>query len=302
MSLLALTFVSVFVLVASAGLLIFGWKKRPRMGSALVSEFDRIKPAGPWGQAGESIGNFVQHFDRVLPKSQSEVSVLRQRLIRAGFREDSAAKIFFGTKVLGMTIVTIAAFATGLAALNYFLVIAFALGVGFLAPDFWLGRRIRDRQKQIRLSLPDLLDLLVVCVEAGLSIDQATARTASELARTHKAIADELMVLVLEQRAGCPRADAWRHFAERTDVQSVRSVVTMLVQCEQFGTSIARTLRVHAQASRSRRIQQVEEEAAKTGIKILFPLVLCIFPNLFLVVLGPAIMLMLDSLQSNFNH
>jgi tight adherence protein C len=192
--------------------------------------------------------------------------------------------------------------ATGLVKYNYFIVLLLALGLGFLAPDFWLGRRIAKRQREIRRGLPDVLDLLIVCVEAGLSLDQATARTSQELDRSGTALSDEMGVVVLEQRAGCPRSDAWRHLADRTDVDSVRSVVSMLVQSEVFGTSIARTLRVHSETLRTQRIQQVEEQAAKTGIKILFPLVFCIFPNLFLVTLGPAIMLMMDSFSKNLNH
>jgi tight adherence protein C len=147
-----------------------------------------------------------------------------------------------------------------------------------------------------------VLDLLIVCVEAGLSIDQATIRTAQEMGISRSPIADELDVVILEQRAGCPRTDAWKHLAERTDVDCVRNIVSMLVQADQFGTSIAKTLRIYSQTLRTQRIQQVEEQAAKTGIKILFPLVLFIFPNLFLVVLGPPVMMMLDALHSNFNH
>ncbi len=239
---------------------------------------------------------------RVLPKSRKEVSVLRRRLVRAGFREDSAVRLFYGAKFLAMLVLLALVLATGAARLNYFMMILVALGTGFVAPDFWLSRRIKARQRQIRLGLPDVLDLLVVCVEAGLSLDQATLRAAQEVGGGRPAIADELHVVILEQRAGSPRADAWKRLAERTDVDSVHHLVAMLVQSEQLGTSIARTLRLHAQALRTQRIQQVEEQAAKTGIKILFPLVLCIFPNLFLVVLGPAVMQMLDTFRGNFNH
>jgi tight adherence protein C len=137
----------------------------------------------------------------------------------------------------------------------------------------------------------------VICVEAGLGLDQATARTARELNRAHPAISDELEVVVLEQRAGRPRADAWRHMAERTDVDVVRNLVSLLVQSEQFGTSIAKSLRTHSDTLRTQRIQEVEELAAKTTIKLIFPLVLFIFPCLFLVTLGPAVILMAESFK-----
>jgi tight adherence protein C len=150
--------------------------------------------------------------------------------------------------------------------------------------------------------LPDVLDLLIICIEAGLGLDQATARTAHELERSHKAISDELGVVVLEQRAGRPRSDAWRHMAERTDVDIIRNLVTMLVQSEQFGTSIAKTLRTHSETLRTQRVQSVEERAAKTTVKLIFPLVLFIFPCLFLVTLGPAAILMSESFGKNFGQ
>jgi len=143
---------------------------------------------------------------------------------------------------------------------------------------------------------------MVICVEAGLSLDQATARTAQESGGQSSALSDELGVVVLEQRAGCPRTDAWKHMAERSGEDCVRNLVSVLVQAEQFGTSVAKTLRVHSDILRNKRVQQVEEMAAKTTIKILFPLVLFIFPVLFLVTIGPAMILMLDSFKSAVGH
>ena len=147
-----------------------------------------------------------------------------------------------------------------------------------------------------------MLDLLVICMEAGQSLDQATARTADELRRAKPEISDELGVVVLEQRAGRPRAEAWRHFAQRTAVDSVRNLVSVLVQAEQFGTSIAKTLRIHADTLRTQRRQQVEEQAAKTTVKLVFPLVLFIFPSIFLVALGPAAITIQESFKKFFNH
>ena len=183
-----------------------------------------------------------------------------------------------------------------------FFVYAVCLGIGFLAPDFWLGRKIKKRQSKIRRGLPDVLDLLVICIEAGLSLDQATVRSSEELAHAQPELCDELHIVVLEQRAGRPRQDTWKHLAERTDVDCVRQLVNMMVQAEQFGTSVGKTLRTHSDTLRTQRIQQVEEQAAKTTIKLIFPLVFFIFPSLFLVVLGPAVIIMMDSFKTLFSH
>ena len=171
---------------------------------------------------------------------------------------------------------------------------ALAIGLGFLMPDFWLGNRIKARQLSLRLGLPDALDLIVVCIEAGLSLDKATLRTADELHLSQPAISYELKLVNLEQRAGRARTDAWRNFAERTDVESVRSMVAVFVQADQFGTSISKALRVHSDTLRVQRRQQAEEQAAKTTVKLVFPLVFFIFPSIFLVTLGPAMIAIME--------
>jgi tight adherence protein C len=297
-----LTFCSIFTLISAGGFFLFNREKKPRISSIFTDPNQTHGLAGPLQQAGASLGTFVSRFDSVVPKTKKDVSILRQRLIRAGLREKSAVNTFYGSKFILMLAFLIIVLSTGLASVNYFMIILVALGVGFLAPDFWLTRRIKARKRQIRLALPDVLDLLVVCVEAGLSLDLALSRAAQEIAGTRSAIADEFSVLRLEQSAGCLRADAWKHLAERTGVDSVRYLASILIQSEQLGTSISRSLRVYSQALRTQRIQQLEEQAAKAGIKIVFPLALFIFPNLFLVVLGPALMEILDSLSGIVNR
>jgi tight adherence protein C len=193
------------------------------------------------------------------------------------------------------------AWASGLLSLGGPFLLLIAAALGFLTPDFWLTNKIKKRQKAVRRGLPDVLDLLVICIEAGLSLDHATARTAVELKAAQPELCDELYVVVLEQRAGRPRGEAWKHMAERTDVDCVSNLVSMLMQAEQFGTSIARTLRVHSDTLRTQRVQAIEEAAAKTTIKLLFPLVLFIFPSLFVVVLGPAVISIIQSLK-DLNH
>jgi tight adherence protein C len=303
MGFVAFTFFAIFLLIASGGMLLFYREAMLQRISSVVSSRGKGRTVlGTIRQTRFSFGGMVENLERVLPKSQAEVSVTQQRLIRAGYRNDSAVKLFYGAKVLAPLTLCMLALVSGMARHNAFFVYALALGLGFLAPDFWLGRRITMRQKRIRLGLPDVLDLMVICIEAGLSLDQATARTAEELRLAQPAISDELGIVVLEQRAGRARSDAWKQFAERTGVDSVRNLVSVLVQSEQLGTSVAKTLRVHSDTLRTQRRQRVEEQAAKTTIKLVFPLVLFIFPSLFLVTLGPALIIMSESFQKYFNQ
>jgi tight adherence protein C len=297
MGVILLTFLVVFGLIASGGLLLFHREEMLQRISDVINP--RPKPKSLLSaiqQTGLSIGGVVEHFENVVPKSQAEVSVLLQRLTCAGFRNESAPRVFYGSKAVLMVVLCLLALVTGLGSLNPLLVYVLALAIGYLGPDIWLTRRIKTRQGRIRRGLPDVLDLLIICIEAGLSLDQATARSAVELKLAQPELCDELGIVVLEQRAGRARGEAWKHLADRTDVDAIRNLTTMLVQAEQFGTSIAKTLRVHGDTLRTQRVQAVEEAAAKTTIKLLFPLVFFIFPTLFVVALGPAVI----SIMANF--
>jgi tight adherence protein C len=297
-----LAFAGVFLMILSGGLLLFYREEMlHRISEAINPQPKEKSLLSAIQKTGLSIGGVIEHFENVLPKSQAEVSIVLQRLQRAGFRDESAVKIFYGSKVLIPILLCILAWVTGLLSLAGPFVLIMAAALGFLGPDFWLTNRIKKRQGKIRRGLPDVLDLLVICIEAGLSLDHATARTAIELKLAQPELCDELNIVVLEQRAGRPRGDAWKHMAERTDVDCVSNLVSMLIQAEQFGTSIARTLRVHSDTLRSQRVQAVEEAAAKTTIKLLFPLVLFIFPSLFVVVLGPAVISIMESFK-DLNH
>jgi tight adherence protein C len=299
----AFSFFVIFLLIASGGLLLFYREAMLQRLSAVVTP--RAKQSGLMNairRTGFSISGMVEHLERVLPRSQAESSVVQQRLIRAGYREDSAVEIFYGAKVLVPLVLCMLVLVTGLTRYGSFFTYVMAAGLGFLVPDFWLGRRISIRQASIRRGLPDVLDLLVICIEAGLSLDQATSRTAEELHLAQPAICDELVIVMLELRAGRARVDAWKHFAERTAVDCVRNLVSVLVQSEQFGTSVAKTLRIHSDVLRTQRRQQVEEQAAKTSVKLVFPLVFFIFPSLFLVTLGPAVIIMSESFKQYLTH
>lgn len=303
MTLIIIIFLSVFLLIGSVGALLFYREAMVQRIAAVV--FDRPEKTGIAGtieKAGESLGVVLGKVEKVVPKSQSEISVVQQRLVRAGFRSESSMKGFYAAKAIVPLVICVVLSLTGLAKESPFIFYAGGLGIGYLAPDFWLGRKIKKRQYQVKRSLPDVLDLLVICLEAGLGMDQATTRTATELASTHPTIADELDLVVLEQRAGRPRSECWRSMAERTDVDVVRNLVSTLVQAEQFGTSIAKTLRVHSETMRTQRVQEIEEAAAKTTIKLIFPLVLFIFPCMFIVTIGPAILVIQEQFKNLFNQ
>jgi len=296
MGLILIAFLVIFLLIGSGGVLLFYREQMVQRLSAVIAPEEKQNKSliGTIQQSGFSLSGVMEHLEKVIPKSEAETSVKQQRLIRCGYRSDSAPKAFYSAQLLVPVVLCLIAFFAG--ASGFILYVA-AAGLGYLAPDFWLSNRIKARQNKIRRGLPDVLDLLVICIEAGLSLDQATKRTTEELSKAQPAICDELNIVVLEQRAGRPRSDCWRHMAERTDVDSIRNLVSVLVQSEQFGTSIAKTLRTHSDTLRTQRIQKCEEMAAKTTVKLVFPLVLFIFPSLFLVVLGPALITMQDSFK-----
>jgi len=227
---------------------------------------------------------------------------LRDRLIHAGYRGASALPFFLGLRVV--LTAGICLLAVSLAAANDFggmLMIVTAMwgaGSGWLLPGFFLSMRVTARQKEIQLALPDALDLLVICVEAGLGLNQALIRVAKEIRHVSGLLSEEIGVTNFQIRAGIPRGEALTNLGERTGVPDVRTLVTTMIQTERFGTSIAQSLRVHADTLRLKRKQRAEEAAAKTTIKIVFPLALCVFPALFVVVLGPAVIQMYQTLSS----
>ena len=303
MTFVFVSFCTVFLLVAASGIWMAGRETvSDRIRQVIDPSFRRKGLIDSIFSGNISLTSLVEWFEQLLPRSKSEVSILKQRLVRAGFREDSAVRFFYGCKIVLPLAFTILASVTGITAIGPIFVYPTCIGGGFLLPDFWLGRLIKRRQSRIRRGLPDVLDLLVICVEAGLSLDQATARTAKEMDRLQPDLCDELGMLVLEQHAGRPRSEAWKNMAERTGEETVRNMVGMLVQVEQLGTSVARTLRVHSDTLRTQRIQHIEEMAAKTSVKLVFPLVFFIFPAVFLVALGPAAIMMYDAFSRLVNQ
>jgi len=221
---------------------------------------------------------------------------LVRRLMLAGYRKPAHADIFLGARLAIPAVfgVLIGLFA-GDYAIFYFII---AIGVGFFLPDFWLNWAINKRREKIRISLPDGLDFLAICLEAGLGLDQGIIRLGQELGVSHPALSEELLQINFEQRAGMPRITAWKAFSDRVDLEMVRSFVAMLIQTDRFGTPISKSLGTFSDALRTQRRQQAEEMAAKTTIKMLFPLALCIAPAMGIVLLGPAAL----SLIKNFKH
>jgi tight adherence protein C len=212
---------------------------------------------------------------------------LQMRFRSAGLHTQNCVDGYFAVRLLGPVAVLL--FWTFFRDIGFFPIALMAAGA-YLGPDLWLTARAKRRRGQIRLGLADALDLMVVCVDAGLGLDQALLRTGQELATSHPVIAEEFMLINLEQRAGKPRINAWRDMADRTQLETVRGFATMLAQSDRFGTPIARALGTFADELRKKRSQQAEEMAAKTTVKLMFPLVLFIFPSMFIVLLGPAVL------------
>ena len=219
---------------------------------------------------------------------------LKGRLLAAGMRNSGTADIFFAVQFLAPLI---GAFGGSFFKENtLFWVFAFAVA-GFMAPDMWLSKMVNRRKNRIRRSLPDALDLLVICVDAGLGIDQALLRVGEEIALSYPDINEEFTQVNLEQRAGKPRLDAWQSLADRTKIDEFAAFVSMLTQTDRFGTPILKALSRFSEEIRLKRSQHAEEAAAKTKIKIIFPLVLCIFPCIFIVLLAPAILSIMSGLS-----
>ena len=218
---------------------------------------------------------------------------MRARLVHAGYRQPSALYIYLGARVLlaaGLFVFVLISWPlAGVAGGRVVLGPAMAAAAGWLLPRIVLSRRIKKRQKELQKALPDTLDLMVICVEAGLGLNQALTRVSEEMESLSGPMSEELHIVNLEIRAGTPREEALRNMGDRTNVTDLRQLVAMLIQTDRFGTSIAQALRVQADNLRTARRQRAEEAAAKTTIKMLFPLVLFIFPAMFVVILGPAV-------------
>jgi tight adherence protein C len=235
----------------------------------------------------------VSRIGSVMPASAKNLPALKRRLIRAGYRHPQAPRYFQGARAVstlcfGALLVFVVGGTAGEAD-NLVLALAAGVMLGYMVPSQYLGMAIRRRQHAIERGLPNALDLMVVCVEAGLGMDQTTLQVAKELQRAHPEICDEFTVMNLELRAGKRRVDALHNLAERAGVEDLKKLVAVLVQTDRFGTSIAQSLRGHADYLRTMARQRAEERAAKLAVKLVFPIFFCVLPSLFVVTIGPVL-------------
>jgi tight adherence protein C len=235
-------------------------------------------PADGWQTAAQLLGH-----------SRKEIGRLRTRLMRAGFSHPGAPLLYTFLERIGPIVAGVLPLVLLPPGPKTWLAAAAAAVLMFFAPGFVVEQRLARRRREIENGLPDALDLLVVCIEAGCGLDQAIVKTSDELTIAYPRLGEELRLLTSEIRAGKPRIEAFKSLAQRTKVDDVRALVAMLIQTDRFGTSIGQALRTHADTSRSKRQQRAEERAQKIGVKLVFPLVLCFFPAFYIVILGPAV-------------
>ncbi len=305
MVLATIAFLALFVLIASCGLLlVYRNVTLTRLATVVSQRFaDPGNPVARLKRLGSrsTVETLIGPFQKIVPRSTQDASVIQKRLMRAGYRDHHHLNTFYASKVMvPLALILLATTLIGVYPEGGFFLYAIAAGLGFLLPDFWLGRRIAKRQLNLRLGLPEALDLMVVCIGAGLGLDQAILRTSVELRLSQAEISDEFGLLVLEQRAGQARDQAWKNLADRTDIRSIRALVATLIQADHFGTSVAKSLRSYSDNLRTQRRQQCEEAAAKTTVKLIFPLVLFIFPSMFVVTMGPAVITILEFFDKAF--
>jgi tight adherence protein C len=253
-------------------------------------------------QIDNQSGHLKQFFTKIVsafgdfaqPKSAEDYSRIRKRLLNVGYRGRNAVKIFIGIKCVCILAPPAALFFSSffiqihvspLRLMTYYILLA---SVGYFLPNLWLKIEIADRQKKLLNSFPDAVDMLVVCVEAGIGLDAAMERVGSEMAFENKVLSEELKLYNSEMRVGKPRKQALRDLAMRTGLEEVRTLTTLLIQTEKFGTSIAKSLRTHSDFLRVQRYQRAEEKAAKLSVQLVIPLIFCMLPSIFIVILGPA--------------
>src|SRR5580692_5711909 len=264
--------------------------------------YDRVGGIAESGSEAESVSVkprdvVVRVFEQIgeqIPLAPADQTVTKRDLVMAGFRSDGAIRIFFGIKVMFCLVMFIFSLMlhrhiTDNPVLRIvFLVVG--TGLGYYAPGFYLESQVKKRQAKLRLSLPDALDMMVVSVEAGLGLDQALQYVAHEMEINHPELSDEIGLVGLEMRAGKRRSDALRNLAERTGEAELRKLVAIFIQTDRFGTSIADSLRTHADFMRTRRRQEAEERAGKIGVKLVFPIFFLILPSMLVVAAGPGLL------------
>lgn len=262
--------------------------------AARLEQLSAAAPRAPEDRFGrkqrERARDLLAKVGALLPAAAgAQASRMQTLMLRAGYRSSDAAQAIRGARIVLPVLFVLTVFLSGVYQYSPFLILIAAVILGFVLPEVWLLWRIQVRQHRLRMALPDGLDLLVICVEVGLGLDQSILRVAQELRLVHPELSDELHMVNLEMRVGKTRLEALRELARRTGLEDLKSLVAMLIQTERFGTSIAQSLRVYSDELRTRRRQKAEELAAKTTVKMVPPLVFFVFPALLAVILGPAV-------------
>src|SRR5215469_5449870 len=296
---------AVFILVASATALI-GFRLWNQRTKALVrlsppTQVPEYLPSPSliWQQLVNWIGNIV-------PASPKDLPLLKRRLVRAGFRNPNAIRLFHGARAVSTGLLTLA----GISLVNHvnattghaLMLVGGAALAGYMLPMRYLLWQIKRRKRAIETGLPNALDLMVVCVESGLGLDQTTIQVAQDLRTAYPEICQEFAIMNLEMRAGKRRAEALRNLADRTGVEDLKKLVAVLIQTDRFGTSIAQTLRGHSDYMRTMARQRAEERAAKLAVKLVFPIFFCVLPSLFVVTVGPVLTRLVRDLFPMFEN
>jgi tight adherence protein C len=269
---------------------------------AMTSRLDELQPTGGVQevlarrrrqQRSDRLKSVLEIVGENVAAGRADAGATRQFLMQAGYPDASSVPIYWATRFTLAATFAIASLLTlplfDIPFVQILLGVIWLTALGWVGPTFYVRAKLKARQKEVQKALPDMLDMLVVCVEAGLGLNQAIVRVADEIDHVSPVMSEQLAIVNLEMRAGTPREEALKNLAERTGLVDIRSLVSMLIQTDRFGTSIADALRVHSDTMRTKRRQRAEEAAAKTTIKLVFPLVLFVFPAMFVVVLGPSV-------------
>jgi tight adherence protein C len=301
-----LIFLVALLLILVAGVITafgyFYYVKPARMldqlaASSSVNAFGETRRA----ERSATIAKLLGPLGNLLPVSAQDASVLRQDLLAAGIRDANAVHMVYGAKLLLSAVLLAAALAVRGHLDNPLLRVVLPVaggGIGYLLPGFVIGSMVKRRNEQIRLALPDVLDLLVICTEAGCGLDQAIVNVSRELKYVHPAISDELALVNMEIMAGKSRSEALRNFARRVGEEELKKIVAILIQTDRFGTSVADALRTQSDYLRIRRRQEAEERAGKVGVKLVFPIFFFCLPSLLVVTAGPGILQLVHNLAS----
>ncbi len=296
-------FITVVLLVSGAGLKLY---VRPKEAIERVAGTAVDHPESMPVHPSLVFHDLVNRLGNLVPASPKDVSVMRRRLIRAGYRNPQALKVLYGAKAFFVValpvLVGLLVSRTSVDPSNQLMIVLGSAACGFFGPNEYVRLIAKRRQRQVHRGLANALDLLVVCVESGLGLDQALVQVAKELDQAHPEVSEEFTLVNLELKAGKRRVEALRNLADRTAVEDLKKLVAVLIQADRFGTGVAQSLRAHADYMRVQARQIAEEKAAKLGVKLVFPIFFCILPSLFVVTVGPVVMKIVRELIPMMNN